>query len=864
MIKFPLGIFILLFSMHLRAGNTPPLPAAAFTENKGQIVDQYFQPNPDVLFLLSGPGIRVQLRKTGYSYELFSAEHLPASVKPLPATTMQKATLHVHRVDVEFEGMNRLPEVIAEQPQAGLQNYFTYGHEATGIRSFGKVTYRNVYPNIDIEFVVGENKTSPLKYNIVLHAGATLAQVRFLIHGASELGLSKNSLELATTQGTIREHIPLSYYTDTPGRNEPVQLVLENNRLSFSAAFDPARTLVIDPSSNLIWSTYYAGSSVDVGTSVATDSQDNVYMAGHTLSPGNMATANSFQSTIAGSWDGFLVKFDPNGTRQWATYIGGTGLEQIYAMHIDKTDAIYVTGDTGSPSNIASQGVFQTVYGGGVDDMLLVRFNSGGQRVWATYFGGSEHEFAQAVTVDRDGDVIIAGHTGGTTNLATPNAFNTTYNFLEDGVIAKFTSSGQRLWCTYYGDSGNDIVYGLSTDSFKNVYATGITSSIAGISTGSSHQPLCGGSSDGFLAKFNPAGTALLWGTYYGGTGKDEGTVVRIAPNNQVYLCGNTESPAGIASASAYQPVASSAEDGFLACFNPSGQRQWATYTGGNGTDYISDMELDGYDNLVFCGQTLSTNSIATAAAYQPTLNGVNFYDAYFAKWSKLGQPKLGTYFGATGNENARGMALDRSGKVYIGGETSSASGLATAAAHQTVGVGSGDAFLAKFCMDIEPVISPPGGSTLCVGSNTISTATYSTYQWSNGYTVNPMVVNLPLTGVYNFSVFVTDGFGCSGSSGSPGNYLVTVLPCTTSLEDYIGATPLELFPVPTDSKIMLSGEWTQPVAITVTDVSGRELPVRQVNSSPITLDVHELPAGLYFIRVESGNSHYVGKFVRQ
>lgn len=860
--------FLCLFmgiSALLTARDIKSLPGG-FIENKGQILNQDYQPNPDVLYLYSGPGIKIQLRKTGYSYELFGIQNIPDPDKRSVCRTDELSAVRVvsHRVDIDFEGMNTNPLVVAADKSNDFLNFYTCGHEATGVSTFNKVTYKNIYKNTDIEFTLGNNSSAPLKYNIILHPGADINALRFLIRGAEGLRIENNALAIKTSQGELQEKIPFSYYTNTPGQNEKVGFILRGQTLCFSAKQDPGRTLVIDPSSNLIWCTYYAGSSLDYCYGTKVDSQNNVYIAGHTLSTSNIATNNSFQSALAGSFDGYLAKFDPDGVRLWATYIGGTGLEQIYAMTIDKTDAIYVTGDTSSPTNVASQGVHQTIYGGGPDDVLLARFDSNGQRVWATYLGGTLHEFAQAVTVDIDGNVVIAGHTQSSNAMATTGAYSTSYNFGEDGFVARFSNSGQRLWCTYYGDSGNDIVYSVTTDSGKNVYVTGITTSIAGIAANTSHQPALAGGSDAFLSRFSASGSTLDWATYYGGNNNDDGTAVRMGNDGLLYLCGNTDSPNNISTPSAYQLTQASAEDGYLACFNTSGTRIWGTYRGGNATDYINDMVLDDNNNLVFCGQTLSTNSISTTGAYQSALDGVNYYDAWFAKWSKLGTPKLGTYFGKPFNENARSIAVDKTGKVYIAGETTSTVGLATAAAHQTLGVGSGDVFLAKFCMDIEPSITPANNSTLCVGPATISAVSgYSTYLWNNNAVVNPIIVNHALVGVYHYSVYVNDGFGCAGGSTM---YTLSVMPCYVSLEEQETTQPFRLYPVPSSNQLTIdfTEHGHQPEHLKIYSITGQALTVLSLTDGSNTISVKDLVPGVYILEAVFEGKSFYSKFVRE
>lgn len=869
-IAFFICLFCSLPFLAVKAADNPSTGRTNgyFIENKGQLLDQNGSPNADVLFLATGPGFRVQLRRTGYSYELFSAEeeNQPSGTSCPHTRALPSLRIFNHRVDLNFEGMNPTPTIVTELASEDYFNYYVSGEEINGVKAYGKVTYKNIYPFTDIEFLPGQNK-GPLKYNLILHPGADIEKIRFAITGANEVKIDRGALNISTSQGSLKETIPISYYTDSPETDQRIGLKLNGNQLSFTGKVSADKTLVIDPSSNLIWSSYYSGWSLDICSDVTSDSNDNVYMSGQTLSSNNIATNAAYQTVLAGNWDGFLVKFDPNGLRQWATYFGGLGLEQIYAMHIGKNDAIYITGDTGSQGNIASQGAFQTVYGGGQDDMLLARFNTSGQRIWATYYGGSEHEFAQAVTTDAAGNVIIAGHTGGNNggslDLATPGAFNTSYNFQEDGVIVKFDSSGQRLWCTYYGDSGNDIVHDLATDAANNVYATGVTSSIAGITAGNAFQANPGGFNDCFVACINPSGSSLQWATYYGGSSTEQGTAIQVGNNGRIYICGDTESSSGIASPNAAQPQMAGSDDGFLACFDLAGNRIWASYFGGNASDYISDMVLDAYSNPIFCGNSISSNSISTTGAWQPSLAANNTYDAWFAKWSANGQPRLGTYYGTTANENGYGIAIDRSGKVYLGGTTTSTTGMATAAAHQTVGLGSTECFIAKFCIDIEPAISPAAGSTLCMGNHTVSTATYATYTWSHGgETYNPIEINYSSPGTYTCSLFVTDGFGCTGGLE---NFQYVVDNCNVSVGEQALEQLLQLSPIPASDRLILKteGVFLEKESLRVFNAAGQEMLVPYSGNDLLELSIGNLAPGVYLLRARVDGRPCQARFVK-
>ena len=380
------------------------------------------------------------------------------------------------------------------------------------------------------------------------------------------------------------------------------------------------------------WATYYGGSQDDMGISCAVDASGNVYMIGSTSSTSGIATAGAHETTIN---DGFLVKFNSSGVRQWGTYFEGNG----NACTTDASGNIYIVGLTNSTSGIATAGAHQTVMSGS-GDAFLVKFNSSGVKQWGTYFGGSYTlasgmETGLSCATDALGNVYMTGHTPSTSDIATAGAHQTIYGGSStDAFLVKFNSSGVIQWGTYYGGAGVDIGYSCATDATGNVYLAGDTQqeflpASSGMTTIGAHQSAYGGGySDGFLVKFDSNGLRQ-WGTYYGGSLLDVSFSCATDASGNVYMSGNTQSSAGIATSGAHQTTLN---DAFLVSFNSSGVRQSGTYYGGIKNVCTSDAS----GNVYMTGYTQSNSDIATAGAHQ-TANGNNGYsDAFLVKFNGI------------------------------------------------------------------------------------------------------------------------------------------------------------------------------------------------------------------------------------
>jgi hypothetical protein len=318
-------------------------------------------------------------------------------------------------------------------------------------------------------------------------------------------------------------------------------------------------------------------------------------------------------------------------------------------------------------------------------------------RIWGTYYGGTENDYGRSCAVDPDGNVYLSGETNSTSGIASGGHQNTGGGW-SDAYLVKFDAAGARLWATYYGGALKfDYGYSCAVDPSGNVYMAGHTTSSSGIASGG-HDNSLGGSTDGYLVKFDPAGIRL-WGTYYGGGGNDYGKSCAVDPDGNVYLAGETFSSVGIA-ANGHQNTYAGGDymegDAFLVKFDPAGTRLWGTYYGGTDGDIGEACTVDPGGNVYLAGRTTSSSGIASGG-HQNTIGGSN--EAFLVKFDPAGTRLWGTYYGETGDDRGESCAVDPSGNVYLAGWTTSLSGIASGG-HQNTFEGFRDAFLVKFDPD--------------------------------------------------------------------------------------------------------------------------------------------------------------------
>jgi hypothetical protein len=246
------------------------------------------------------------------------------------------------------------------------------------------------------------------------------------------------------------------------------------------------------------WGTYYGGAGLDISYSTSTDGSGNVYITGTTLSTSGIALDGHQNTLGGGNQDGYLVKFNGSGVRQWGTYYGGGGVDDGRSATCDVVGNVYLTGYTQSTNGIALGG-HQNSYGGG-EDAFLVKFNGLGVRQWGTYYGGIDIEQSYSITTDIAGNVYLTGLTQSLTEIAS-GGYQNTLGGIFDAFLVKYNDSGIQHWSTYYGGANDDRGFSTTTNISGDVYIAGYTNS-GGMALGG-YQNTLGGIFDAFLVKFN-------------------------------------------------------------------------------------------------------------------------------------------------------------------------------------------------------------------------------------------------------------------------------------------------------------------------------------------------------------------------
>jgi len=413
--------------------------------------------------------------------------------------------------------------------------------------------------------------------------------------------------------------------------------------------------------SALVYSTYLGGSATEGGAiGIAVDSLGNAYVTGGTTSADFPTTAGAFQAALRGGSDAFVAKLNATGSALlYSTYLGGSGAEGgFFRIALDTVGNAYVAGHTDSADFPTTPGAFQTTFAGNVAAYVTKLDPAGSALVYSTYLGGSSIPiggsfFKQSISiaVDGAGNAHVAGTTTSNTFPTTPGAFQPAFGgSLADAYVTKLDATGSALlYSTYLGGGGFEAAWGIALDGAGSAYVTGFTTSADFPTTATPFDSTLAGGSDAFVTKLNAIGSALLYSTYLGGSGDDQGSGIAVDTAGNAFVTGSTNSLDFPLTTGAFQTTfGGGVTDTFVTKLNASGSALlYSTYLGGTSNDDGVGIALDAAGNAYVTGQTGSSNFPTTTGAFQTTYGGVT--DAYVVKLSEPVVPPAQTAGKVTG-----------------------------------------------------------------------------------------------------------------------------------------------------------------------------------------------------------------------
>ena len=494
-----------------------------FVENKGQVE------NGKVLFYSRGSGISVAFTTDGVYHYLDGPDHV--------RTVVQQS----------FVGSQGSTPV-GEEEMGHRSNHFRGSDSenwTTGVRSFSRIFYEDVWDNIDMEYYFSKGR---LKYDIIVGPHSDPSDVRFRYHGINDISIEDGDLLISTDNGDLREAAPFSYQ-EKKGHQLEVRsrfVVDEEDTVSFDLGpYKTSLPLVIDP--ELIYCTLVGGSRREAVSASVCDEDGYVYVAGYTSSRDYPTVAGSYDTSKALLTDsGFVYKLNVSGDRLlYSTYIEGSLDVFIFNMVVDANGSAYLLGTTNSADFPTTNDAYQKTYAGNysTDIFLTILKPSGSGLEYSTFFGNETRDSAGALAIDDRGMVYIFG--SAVEGIPTTSGvYDDVLNYGDASLFKFDPSSNTVLFHTYIGNgTRGDTVGGpvsIIVDDDGCSYLNFQTKSDKFPVTTGAFDTSYNGEYDIGLMKMNENATGLVYSTYFGGSKSDGGGLMALASDGSLYCAGST------------------------------------------------------------------------------------------------------------------------------------------------------------------------------------------------------------------------------------------------------------------------------------------------------------------------------------
>jgi len=605
-----------------------------------------------------------------------------------------------------FDGIAEPPRMEGLAREQGAFNYFR-GKDSAGhvvdVDAYRGAVYRDVWPGIDVAIQGREGK---LKFDWTLRPGARADRIRLVCEGTEDLLLDEEGdLLMGTAFGWLKDSRPIAYQeAEGVRRDIPCRYALHKEPsgggtigFELTGAYDPSLPLVIDPV--IEYSTYLGGSGTENGLAIAVDDFGEAYVTGSTLSTDFPVTPGAFQTALAGAEDFFVTKLNDSGTGLiYSTYIGGSARDIGRSIAVDPSGHAYVTGSCFSGDYPTTPGSFLPGPLSARAHAVVTKLSPGGNAlVYSTFLGGTGGDGAFGIAIDSQGNAYVAGQTDSPDFPTTAGAIQTSNpDEVPLAFVTKLNAAGSGLlYSTYLGGQGGTTdATCIAVDFSGNAYVGGGTVSPDFPTTPGAFQTTLQGDVDGYVAKLNATGTALLYATILGSPDNDNVNAIAVDDAGNAYATGQTTSPNFPTTPGSFATPLGIRRV-FVTKFNPTGTDLiYSSLIGGNASNTPFAIALTADREAVVTGQTTSTDYPVTPDAFQTFRNGDS--DAFVTRLDPFGSSlDYSTYLGGSSTDLGNGVAVDRNSNIYVTGQTFSFDYPTTPGAFQTVRRGI-DAFVTK------------------------------------------------------------------------------------------------------------------------------------------------------------------------
>jgi len=673
--------------------------ATTFAQGKIDFEENHTQYPAQVKYKVGiGSGITMFMEQNRFTYVKYDPAQLEqihdASHQAENHDTRKEGVVNLHSFRMTFVGANPNALVSAVGARPYYTNYYLGNDPAkwsSNVASYTEVFYSGLYSGVNL---TAYSVNDQFKYDFIVAPNADPSQIQMRFDHTDGLLIQNNTLIIKLSTGDIVEQVPYTYQVINnvkyPVACEYV-LSADGKTVSFRFpnGYNQNYPLTIDPV--LVAATYSGApsSTTTYGHCATYDPSGNIYTGGECFNAGYPTQAGSYQTSFGGSVDIAVAKLDPNGSNLlWSTYLGGSGREIPNSLFAVASGELYVLGATQSTNYPVSAGCFDPTHNGtsgADDDIVVTHVNANGTAlIGSTYVGGSANDgggwgmpwnmnghdgMRGEIVVDGSGNAWVASFTESSNFPTSAGTYDGTLGGTWDGVVFRLTPNCATLaWSTYLGGSSGDGAYALRVNPAGEVFTTGVTCSNDFPTTAGTYDGTYnGGTSDGFVTRFNAAGNTVVSSTYYGSSAEEISYFMDMDASGSPYIYGCSTGNMPVTPG-----VYSNAGSGnFIAKFDPFlFSLSFATVFGSGAASYLEPeaFMVDSCENIYCSGfNSQSTYPVTMSTALYPTQASAGGGSCYFIVLSKnaLSLSYGSFYFGW--HVDGGTSRFDPSGAIYQG-----------------------------------------------------------------------------------------------------------------------------------------------------------------------------------------------------
>lgn len=518
----------------------------------------------------------------------------------------------------------------------------------------------------------------------------------------------------------------------------------------------------------------------------------------------------------------------------WAHNAGSVGYDYAYSVVVDSSGNSYVAGDFGGTIQFDMTHSFTSV---GSGDLYIVKYDPAGKVVWAKSQGGTGGESASSVAVDKSGNVYVVGYFKSPTIVFGTTTLTLAGGNIYDLFIAKYDVNGNILWAKSAGGTGDDRATGITIDNSGNCLITGwfVSSSL----TLGAFTLTNTGSSDIFVAKYAPDGTAL-WAKSASGSSWDYSYGIAVDQAGNSFIAGKFNGSTLTLGSIILTKVTNN--DLFVAKYAPDGTVIWAkragNYTNNSANAVATDKGGNCYVSGIYGGASI------VFGTYTLTSGG-GIGDMFVVKYNPAGTVMWAKSAGGTLEDGGTAVKTDKAGYCYAGGYFKSDSIKFETTTLKNTKSTTSDIFITEYDTSGNVIWAKSAGGT---GDDVPSSVAVDTLRnfFLTGYIGSPTVV------------FGTTTLTCGGST----DMFITKSDNISGVHELNRDFEFTVFPNPASD--FISVKLDQKADIEILNLQGQVCKKANNYHSGSRLDISDFPQGIYLVKVTAAGGFHTEKIIKE